>query len=96
MTRQGEMSVAIWFLMAALMLLLAFQQSCATTDAGQKKFDPCAAMTYAQGSHAIAHGTSLIVCSAIKDKAKRAQCLSTAAADLVLTLGANVLKACGL
>ena len=80
-----------------LMALCTF--ACTTTETG-KKFDPCEAMSIAQGSHQAAAATSLLVCSMLKGE-KRAKCLEnqekiSKAAGAVLDIAATVLKACKL
>lgn len=84
-----------------LIILAILTSSCTVTDDGSKKWDSCKAMKIAQQTHLVASGASAVVCSLLPTKAERAQCEAErakvkAGADAVLTLGAAIMKACGI
>jgi hypothetical protein len=100
--RQELSVVAICGVIAIIALIaLLFLVNCTVKDDGTKKFDPCKAMKIAQQTHVVASGASAVVCSLLPTKAERAKCEAErakvkAGADAVLSLGAAIMKACGI
>lgn len=86
------------FIMVVCFALSALD-GCGTTDTGKKKFDPCSALMIANGTHQAAGGISTIVCAAITDPTKRAECFKKkmvyeSLGETILQLGAAAIKAC--
>lgn len=86
--------------LALALLVVAFASGCVTTSGG-KKLDECKALAVAMDGHRVADGASSIVCTLIKDDAKRAECfkyqkLAAKAGGLLLGVAKQLAEQCGI